>query len=160
MPLSKASPPYDALRQESLHSGAVMLDRLDETMGFYHQALNLRSKRQEVLSSNIANADTPGYKARDFDFTAALKNATDGRGVKPLRNTELVRTNAAHIPARAVAVPAAPLLYRVPTQPAVDGNTVDMDVERVGFADNTVRHQSTLTLLSSRIKAMLSAVQQ
>lgn len=137
-----------------------MLNRLDETMGFYQHALNLRAKRQMVLSSNIANADTPGYKARDFDFSAALRHATEGSGVAALPNTQLVRTSLAHIPAQASAAFTEPLLYRVPTQPAADGNTVDMDVERISFAENTVRQQSTLTLLSSRIKAMLSAVQQ
>ncbi len=137
-----------------------MLNRLDTAVGFYQEALSLRAQRQEILSSNIANADTPGYKARDFEFSTELRNALQGRGLQTTRTTELARTHNAHIPARATIVGPTHLKYRVPTQPALDGNTVDMDVERVNFAENTVRYQSTLTLLSARIRSMLAAVQQ
>lgn len=137
-----------------------MLNRLDSAIGFYQEALSLRAKRQEVLSSNIANADTPGYKARDFDFSAELRNAVAVRGVQPLGPTELTRTHAAHIPAKATTSGPVSLMYRVPTQPSLDGNTVDMDVERVNFAENAVRYQGTVSILSARIRSMLAALQQ
>lgn len=134
-----------------------MLDRISEHLGFYQRALDLRAQRQEVLSSNIANADTPGYKARDFDFRQALAAAESQRG---LPGTALALTSGRHIPAQASRQAGdAELLYRVPLQPSLDGNTVDMDAERVGFADNTLRYQTDLTLLSSRIKGLQSAME-
>nr|MBF0682265.1 flagellar basal body rod protein FlgB [Pseudomonas sp.] len=137
-----------------------MVDRLDNTFRFYQQSVSLRAQRQEVLSANIANADTPGYKARDFDFNSALRNAMGTSSVQKLPNTELNLTAAAHIPAKASGTGHAALLYRTPYQPSLDGNTVDMDAERVAFADNTLRYQSSVTLLSQRIKGMLTALQQ
>ena len=135
-----------------------MIDRIGEDLGFYQKAINLRQQRQEVLAANIANADTPNYKARDFDFGSALKDAM-GEGMR-LPNTQLALTSARHIPAKAVTPDPAELLYRQPLQPSMDGNTVDMDVERVQFADNTLRYQSDLTVISSRIKTMMAALQQ
>lgn len=135
-----------------------MIDRIGEDLGFYQKAINLRQQRQEVLAANIANADTPNYKARDFDFGSALKDAM-GEGMR-LPNTQLALTSARHIPAKAVTPDPAELLYRQPLQPSMDGNTVDMDVERVQFADNTLRYQSDLTVISGRIKTMMAALQQ
>ncbi len=93
-----------------------MLDRLNEDFRFYQQALGLRAQRQEVLSSNIANADTPNYKARDFDFKTAMANAMEG--TKRLPDTSLTLTSARHIPAKAVSQGPTDLLYRLPYQPA------------------------------------------
>ena len=136
-----------------------MVDRIGEDLGFYQAALGLRQQRQEVLAANIANADTPNYKSRDFDFTAALENAM-GAGSMRLADTQLSLTSTRHIPAKAVTPDPAELLYRQPLQPSMDGNTVDMDVERVQFADNTSRYQTDLTIISSRIKGMMAALQQ
>lgn len=136
-----------------------MIDRIGEDLGFYQKAINLRQQRQEVLAANIANADTPNYKSRDFDFSAALKNAM-GDGNMRLPDTQLALTSARHIPAKAVTPDPAELLYRQPLQPSLDGNTVDMDVERVQFADNTMRYQSDLAVISGRIKTMMAALQQ
>lgn len=140
-----------------------MVDRLNEAFRFYQTSIQLRSQRQEVLAANIANADTPGFKARDFNFAQALSAATGHQagGVPSLQPPRLALTAPGHLPAAAssTAGPAA-LLYRVPTQPSLDGNTVDMNVERVNFADNTARYQANLTLVSSRIKTMLNALQQ
>ena len=119
-----------------------MLDRLNEDFRFFQQSLGLRAQRQEVLSSNIANADTPNYKARDFDFKTAMQNAMEG--TKRLPDTSLTLTSARHIPAKAVSQGPTDLLYRLPYQPSMDGNTVDMDIERVQFADNTLHYQSTM----------------
>lgn len=135
-----------------------MIDRIGEDFSFYQKAINLRQQRQEVLAANIANADTPNYKARDFDFSSALRNAM-GEGMR-LPDTQLALTSSRHIPAKAVSPDPAELLYRQPLQPSLDGNTVDMDVERVQFADNTMRYQTDIAVVSSRIKSLMSALQQ
>lgn len=134
-----------------------MLDRLNEDFRFFQQSLSLRAQRQEVLSSNIANADTPNYKARDFDFKAAMQNAMEGS--ERLPDTSLTLTSARHIPAKAVSEGPTQMLYRLPYQPSLDGNTVDMDIERVQFADNTLHYQSTMQLLTGRIRSMMAAIQ-
>jgi flagellar basal-body rod protein FlgB len=124
-----------------------MVNKLDELLNFHHQALNLRSQRQQVLASNIANADTPGYKARDIDFKSALAAAV----AQPRKDDS---------PSGAPAAAAPPkLLYRAMVQPSVDGNTVDMDVERAQFAENTVRYEANITMLTHQIRTMLAAIQ-
>lgn len=137
-----------------------MLDRLNDAFAFYQTSLSLRSQRQEVLASNIANADTPGYKARDFDFARALQEASGHSDTMRLPNTQLALTSSRHLPAQGSGSGEAQLAYRVPLQPSLDGNTVDMDVERVNFADNTARHQVTQSFVSSRIQSLLQALQQ
>jgi len=119
--------------------GIAVVDRLDDMFRFQTEALKLRSQRQELLASNIANADTPNYKAVDFDFARSLTQAVATPSAAP------------------AAVPS--VLYRQPTQPSLDGNTVEMDVERAQFADNTVRYEATLRFLNAQIKAMLIALQ-
>jgi flagellar basal-body rod protein FlgB len=114
-----------------------MVEGLDGLMRFQSAALALRSQRQELLAANIANADTPNYKAVDFDFAAALTQATGNAGP---------------------AAPAPQLQYRVPAQASLDGNTVEMDAERAEFADNTVRHEATMRFLTAQIKTMLAAI--
>ena len=135
-----------------------MIDRLSQDLNFYQSALGLRHQRQEVLAANIANADTPGYKAREFDFASELRKATGQEaGVSPV---SLALTSARHIPAQASATQVETLQYRQPVQPSLDGNTVEMDVERVQFADNTMRYQADLALISQRLRSMQSALQQ
>ena len=138
-----------------------MIGKLDAYLGFHETALNLRSTRQQVLASNIANADTPNYKARDIDFAAALQGAL-GRANPP--PAPLKATAAKHFGAPAAAsgnvLPdGSALLYRTPAQGAVDGNTVDMDVERNQFADNAIRYEAGITLINAQIKEMMSAIQ-
>ena len=135
-----------------------MIDRLDAALRFNREALNLRAQRQEVLAANIAHADTPNYKARDFDFASRLNQAVEQGRQSQSMNLSL--TSSRHIAAEAKAMPDQDLLYRVPNQSSIDGNTVEMDVERTNFADNALRYESNLTVLSSKIKALLSAVQQ
>ena len=135
-----------------------MIDRISEDFSFHQNALNIRQQRQEVLASNIANADTPGYKARDIRFRDALNSVLSQQN--RLSDTRLTLTSQRHIPAAAQTPDTGNLLYRVPSQPRMDGNTVDMDVERVQFADNTMRHQTEITVLSARLKAMMAALQQ
>ena len=134
-----------------------MIDKLDSALRFHQEALNLRARRQEVLSANIAHADTPNYKARDFDFSSALSQAVE-RG-RPSTANVLATTSTRHIAGESQGGGDADLLYRMPTQSSVDGNTVEMDAERVSFADNAMRYEANLTILSSKIKSLLSAVQ-
>lgn len=136
-----------------------MVDRISENLSFFQEAIRLRQQRQEVLSANIANADTPNYKARDFDFTKALKEAM-GEGSLSLPDTSLALTSERHIPGKAQSPARAELLYRQPVQPSLDGNTVDMDLERIAFADNTMRYQTDLTIISQKIKGLIAALQQ
>lgn len=135
-----------------------MIDKLDSTLRFHQEALSLRAQRQEVLAANIAHADTPNYKARDIDFNSALTQAVE-RGTRS-QSLSMVGTSARHLAADAGAGVEASLLYRTPMQSSADGNTVEMDVERVNFADNAMRYEANLTVLSSKIKTMLAAMQQ
>lgn len=135
-----------------------MLDKLDAALRFQQEALNLRAQRQEVLAANIANADTPGYQARDMDFASELKKVMVRAGKKPA-GIALKLTSAQHIPAQTVASPSVDLLYRIPDQPSLDGNTVDMDRERTQFADNSLKYQTGLTVLGGQIKGMMNVLQ-
>jgi flagellar basal-body rod protein FlgB len=135
-----------------------MSDRISNELRSLQQSLNLRAERQEILASNIANADTPNYKARDFDFSQALKGAMGDRMRLP--NTHLALTSPRHIAAQGTAPASAELLYRQPHQPSMDGNTVDMDAERMQFADNTMRYQSSVAVISNRLKTLSAAIQE
>ncbi|AMO48986.1 flagellar basal-body rod protein FlgB [Kosakonia oryzendophytica] len=135
-----------------------MLDKLDAALRFQQEALNLSAQRQEILSANIANADTPGYQARDIDFASELKKVME-RGRAEESGVSLALTSSRHIPAQAMTPPSADLLYRIPDQPSLDGNTVDMDRERTQFADNSVKYQTGLTVLGGQIKSMMSVLQ-
>ena len=132
-----------------------MQNRIDNVLAFQEKALGLRAHRQQVLAGNIANADTPNYKARDFDFQAALKDALAGRGNDDLA---LSKTSPRHLDGREGSGPVK-LMYRVPAQGAVDGNTVEMDIERSAFAENAVHYEAGLSFISSRIKTMMAAIQ-
>lgn len=134
-----------------------MTGRLDDYLRFQETALSLRGQRQQVLASNIANADTPNYKARDVDFTSALQGALAQSGKEP---AALANTDPAHLAGGAEVGPGgAPLLYRGTVQGSVDGNTVDMDVERNQFADNSIRYEAGITMINQQIRNMLAAIQ-
>ena len=133
-----------------------MINRADSGMAFQEKALGLRAYRQQVLAGNIANADTPNYKARDFDFASALKDAVAGRQTGDLA---LARTSPRHLNGTAGTGTDPRLLYRTPAQDSADGNTVDMDVERAQFSENAVHYEAGLSFLSGRIKTMLAAIQ-
>jgi len=128
------------------------------TIDFQGKALQLQAERGRVLASNIANADTPNYKARDFDFQQALAAATAGSAQPPTMAVHVLRTSAAHLSGPAGGNNSPPLLYRAPLQSAVDGNTVDLDVERANFAENSVRYEATLRFLNAQIKQMMTAI--
>ena len=134
-----------------------MLNRLDDMLNFHSQALRIRDQRQQVLASNIANADTPNYKARDLDFKATLQGALNGA---PAAGSGALATTApGHLAAPPGLAAEAGLLYRTPAQGSVDGNTVDMDSERAAFADNTIHYEFNLTRINQQIKSLLAAIQ-
>ena len=128
---------------------------LEQHISVLSQAMNLRTQRHQVLASNIANADTPNYKARDFGFEAAMQNAIAGRS--DAGGVDMARTSARHIEGSGAAGPAA-LQYRTETQSAVDGNTVDMDVERAQITDNALQYQILTQLISEKFKGIRSAL--
>jgi flagellar basal-body rod protein FlgB len=133
-----------------------MVNKLDEALRFQQTALSLRAARQELLASNIANADTPNYKAKDVDFASALQNAMGGNAAE----LQVARTAQGHLEGNAgTSVLGAPVMYRKPVQPSADGNTVDMDVERAQFADNAVRYEASVKFVSERLKGILAALQ-
>ena len=134
-----------------------MNDKIDQALGTQSAALAMRVKRQQLIATNIANADTPGYKAVDIDFRRAMKGAVE--------QTQAA-ANAAAAPAGGMQKSAfagldtrIPTFTRVPAQTAADANTVDMDVERARFAENAVRYEAALKFLNGQIKTLLSAIQ-
>lgn len=125
------------------------MDALKQHLSFEAASLSLRAERNEILASNIANAATPGYRARDIDFTRELEaHLPDG----PLR-----RTRSVHIPASAPP-PGEEVLYRQPLNPSVDGNTVELAVEQTQFSENSVRYMTTLSFLNRRISGLMTAI--
>ena len=133
--------------------------KLDQALSVQSTALALRVQRQQVLASNIANADTPGYKAVDFDFTRAMRSAVDGMQGASAPTV----TAAGHISgprgAKAGLSSDYTTQYRMPAQPSADGNSVDMDLERARFAENSVKYEAALKFLNGQIKTLLSAIQ-
>ena len=129
--------------------------RFDETLGLHERALSLHMQRSEILASNLANADTPGYKARDIDFRDALKAAS----VQGQSTLGLWQTSAAHQAGAGVTESGVNLKYRVPTQPSLDGNTVESHIEQAAFAENSIRYQATLTFLKGRFDTLKMALQ-
>jgi len=124
----------------------------DNLFGIHTRALELWQRRSEVLASNLANADTPGYLARDVDFRKALSAAGDGTGNLPLQ------TDASGQIGGSAAQAGAPLEYRVPTQPSMDGNTVDEQVEQAAFAANGVHYQASLSFITAQIHMLRNAI--
>jgi flagellar basal-body rod protein FlgB len=134
-----------------------MTGKLDEALRFQQTALSLRAQRQQLLASNIANADTPNYKARDVDFSKALQNALTSSGTPP---DALVKTAANHLSVQGLpTIGGIQAQYRGTVQASVDGNTVDMDVERNQFTDNALRYEAGVTFVAHQIKGLLTAIQ-
>ncbi len=133
----------------------------DRAFSIHDDALLLRGQRSSILASNIANADTPNYKARDFDFRAALRKADASiaprHGDVAVDAVSMARTHSAHIaPERGMH--DAALLYRVPLHPALDGNTVDTHVEQARFAENSLMYQTSFTFLNGKINGLMKAL--
>ena len=130
---------------------------LDQYIGVHATALDVRARRTELIANNLANADTPGYKARDIDFRQAMARAAGDTSVS---GVTLSTTRAGHISgaASADATGHPDLKYRTPLAPALDGNTVDAQLEQSAFAENAVRYQATLTFLNSKFRGLLTAI--
>ena len=144
-----------------------MLANITSGLDFHSKALVLRAERQRVIASNIANADTPGYVARDLNFKEAMNEAT-GSGLSartslPQGRSNDGTSNPRHIPLSGSTVGSLGagnnLAYTAQTQPSLDGNTVDLDRERANFADNSVRYEATLRFINGSAKGLLSAIQ-
>ena len=133
-----------------------MIQRLTGTLDFQSEALVLRAERQRLIASNIANADTPGYVARDFDFAQALRNATGSSSAGAA--TDLGGPVAGDLLAEGFGRGRAgpDLRYATPSQTNLDRNTVDMDRERASFADNAVKYEATLRFINSSVRTQLS----
>ena len=125
--------------------------KLDDAFGIHEQALKLRAQRAQVLAGNIANSDTPGYKARDFDFKQMLKQQVE-------QSPRLQVTNRRHIQTETSIVPPGMMGYRVPTQPSLDGNTVDSQREHTAYAANALEYQASLRFLSGSIQKLKLAI--
>jgi flagellar basal-body rod protein FlgB len=140
-----------------------MMNKLDASLNFHQTALRVRNQRQELLASNIANADTPQYKARDIDFKSAMQSALQQTttGNSTVSAGAMQQTNTGHMNGQAgngYVASASDPLFRSVVQGSVDGNTVDMDVERNAYVDNGIRYEASLTMISGQIKKMLSAI--
>ena len=143
-----------------------MFANMTSALDFQAKALVVRADRQRIIASNIANADTPGYAGRDINFKDAMESALGGNSLTlspsaPNGGTSSGTTNARHIPLQSTtgSLGGAKLDYTTQTQPAMDGNSVDLDRERANFVDNSVRYEATLRFINGQSKTILSAIQ-
>lgn len=127
-----------------------MISQIQELFSTHEQMLQLRAKRSEIIASNLVNADTPGYKAKDIDFKAYLDAQIGDAGT-------ISTTNPLHITDDFLDEGMA-LLYRTPNQPSLDGNTVDTQIENAAFAENTIRYMATMRFLDGKIKSTIAAI--
>jgi flagellar basal-body rod protein FlgB len=134
------------------------MNKLDDYMKFHEVALSIRGQRQQLIASNIANSDTPNYKARDIDFGAAFAQAVSKTSSTATAANQVSQTHSQHMQGSGSAGPYQ-TLYRKEVQGNIDGNTVDMDVERNAFTENALRYEASLTMLNMQIKGLLSAIQ-
>ncbi len=125
----------------------------NKIVGVHEQALTVRTKRNELIATNLANADTPSYKARDIDFKTALSQVKGDASAAAMKTT-----HAGHLSGGGTGLGTMDRLYRVPTQPSLDGNTVDAHVEQAEFGENAVRYQATLHFLDRRFKGIIAAL--
>ncbi len=138
-----------------------MLNKLDAALSFHQNALRVRGQRQELIAANIANADTPNFKARDIDFKTAMQSATASVSREAFKASKTSEQHLDGVPSNNTSSNGGPgePLFRPVMQSSVDGNTVDMDVERNQFADNGIRYEASLTLINTQLKQMLAAIQ-
>jgi flagellar basal-body rod protein FlgB len=139
-----------------------MFAQMSSALDFHAKALVVRAERQRVIASNIANADTPGYAARELNFQEAMAQATGNRQLTSTAPATAGQSHVRHLPLAASSGElggASRLAYTTPSQPSMDGNSVDLDRERSSFVDNAVRYESTLRFINSQSKTLLSAIQ-
>jgi len=130
-----------------------MSDMQLSPINFYEQVLSLRAQRQQLLASNIANADTPNYKAVDIDFNSAMQSA-----LQQVNPAELKLTSSKHVP-NTGTIGNADIKERASKQNSLDGNTVDMDVERAQFTENALQYEAAITLINNQFKNIASVIQ-
>ena len=130
-----------------------MVNMLDNYFGVHEQAMHARATRAQLLAENIANADTPHFKARDIDFSAALVSANHA-----LNAGEMRVTNAAHIAAADSEQFSAEILFRTPNAASLDGNSVDSEFEKSEFLRNAVEYQVSLKFIDGKIRTLMSAI--
>lgn len=137
-----------------------MLDKIDTEMAFVNSALNLRAKRQEILAGNLANSDTPNYKARDMDFASALRAQMGGKGSQG-GAFKMARTSDMHLSGTGSSTMSnSTIKFRSAVQPSLDGNTVDPDIERAHFSENAMHYQFMLERARGTIEKMKMALQE
>jgi len=144
-------------RNQVLVKGYIVINKLDAALSLHQNVLRVRGQRQELIAANIANADTPNYKARDLDFGAVMKNAMSGVAQEGFNTSKTSTQHLDGAPSKVALTGGA--LFRPVMQGSVDGNTVDMDVERNQFADNAIRYEASLIMINGQLKSMLSAIQ-
>ena len=138
-------------------AGGCMLEKMVGSVDFQSKALVLRAERQRAIASNIANVDTPGYAARDFNFKEAMLAATASQGLLAGNQTDTRHMPLPGLDGSTLGH-AQKLGYSVQSQPNLDNNTVDLDRERASFVDNAVRYEATLRFINGTAKTMLSAI--
>jgi flagellar basal-body rod protein FlgB len=131
---------------------------LDKLFGINQQALKLHSRRSEILAGNLANSDTPGYQARDIDFKAALHRIKEGQGASGLSTTNSRHLNSAGVTVDRIDAVLGEMKYRIPSQPSLDGNTVDPLQEKAAFMENALLYQTNLQFLGGKIKQIKAAL--
>ncbi|RTE66876.1 flagellar basal body rod protein FlgB [Amphritea opalescens] len=125
----------------------------DNALGIHEKAVGVRIQRAEILANNIANSDTPNYKARDIDFESVLQGVQGGQ--QPL---QMSRTSDEHSTGLISADYASELMYRIPSQPSVDGNTVDVQAEMARYTENAIDYQASFQFLNNKFKGLTSAI--
>ena len=146
-----------------------MLAQLTDSLDFHSKALVVRAERQRIIASNIANADTPGYSARELNFKETLSDLTgSGRAQMPMKSAAPsganLKTHAQHMTLQPMQSQEAELgagtklIYAANSQASLDSNSVDLDRERASFVDNSVRYEATLRFINGNSKTLLSAI--
>ncbi len=132
-----------------------MQNPLNSLFGIHAQAVSLRAERAELLASNLANSDTPNFKAKDIDFKSALSNA---QGIQNQGNVSLMKSSAQHMSLDGDLLSSGAIRYRVPSHPSLDGNTVDSDYEKSAFTENAIRYQISLSILSKKVSGLIKTL--
>lgn len=130
-----------------------MAINFNSALGIHDEALKIRAERSEILASNIANADTPHFKARDIDFKQTLEQVSAGRA-----GSEGLKTTHKNHLSGAAPGGGAETLFRIPLQPSLDGNTVDAQLEKTAYAENSVQYQTTLNFLNRKFGGLMGAI--
>jgi len=131
---------------------------LDSYLGIHPQALKLSAQRSELLAANMANADTPNYKARDLDFKSALAASNAASNTLPLKQTSTAGNNRTIPVGSAVENKGARTMYRTPLAPSLDGNTVDSEVEQANFVQNAIHYQASLSFVNAKFRSLMTAI--